>query len=82
MQLQYGMKDTSGFWGVGSLIFASAMLLLFVGYCILYLKRPAYFGEYVDSFKKDKFASHFYLVPMLERVSISVFFVVLLRFRL
>ena len=78
LEFKYGIKNQNGLWGAGSIAFASLMLLLFLGYSVFYLKRPKYFGEYSESFKKDKFSSNYYLLPILERVLVSILIVALL----
>ena len=82
LELMYGIKSRTGVWGTGSMVLAFVLVALFISYLVFFLLRPAYFGEYTSSFKKDKFSAKFYVLPMVERAIIGSCLVALLSFNL
>ena len=46
LEFSYGIKDTSGSIGLGSIIFSVVFMLLFLGYFIFLTLKPKFFGEY------------------------------------
>ncbi len=71
LQVMYGIKNSSDFIGKVSLAECSLFLALLVGYFVFLLLKPQFFGEFVESFKKDKLSSKMYNFLLVERVLVG-----------
>lgn len=78
LQILYGVKDTSDMVGKISLVQCSILMLMILGYFVFLLLKPEYFGEFTESFKKDKLSSKYYNFMIIERVLLGVCLVVML----
>lgn len=78
LEIMYGVKNTTDMVGKISLIECSILLVMIIGYFVFLLLKPEYFGEYTESFKKDKLSSKYYNFMLIERVLLGACLVVML----
>ena len=78
LQMMYGMKKMDDFIGTVSLAECAVLLLMLVGYFVFLLLKPDFFGEFTDSFKKDRVSSKQYNFFIVERVLVGSCLVFLL----
>lgn len=71
LQIAYGIKNTSDLIGKLSLAECTILLIIILGYFFFLLFKPEYFGEYTESFKKDKICSKYYNFMLIERILVG-----------
>ncbi len=78
LEIMYGVKNTTDMVGKISLVECSILLVMILGYFVFLLLKPEYFGEFTESFKKDKVSSKYYNFMLIERVLLGACLVVML----
>ena len=71
LQIMYGVKNTSDFIGKISLVECSILMLMIIAYFFFMICKCDYFGEYTNSFKRDKISAKYYNFMLIERVIVG-----------